>query len=73
MEETVTCIDSISLLPSLLLCLFIFFTITLECFKQTFVSSLPHLTLTCLRLIFNSVYPEGEFAIYQDFSSKITC
>lgn len=49
------------------------FTVTLVCLKQTFVSSLPRLTLTSLRLVFNSISPEGEFTIYQDFFSKITC
>lgn len=48
------------------------FTVTLVCLEQTFVSSLPCLTLTSLRLIFNNVYLEGEFTIYQDFFIKIT-
>lgn len=50
------------------------FSVILVCLKQTFVSSLPCLTFTPLRLIFNNVHPGGEFTIYQIFfSSKITC
>lgn len=46
------------------------FAVTLVCLKQTFVSSLPRLTLTSLRLVFNNISPEGEFTIYQDFLVK---